>query len=286
MPNTFYKPMPRSPYTELDGPIDAYQTTIPVVNGAALPDGPNVATIGIGASSETIQYDVKNGDVLEGVTRGYSPAGSASAWDNLTPIARVLSPQDIEALQNRVEQAEDDIEQLDTDLSGDISTLDGRTTTVEGRLNTYDSTTIPAIEGDISSAQGDITTLQGDVSDLDTNKADKAITLSAGNGLTGGGDLSNDLGVALGTPSTINVSTTNSTTSTSHTHNLDITKGDIGLNNVTNDTQLPIAGGTMTGVLTAQNNTSYTTRQVRNITLSTGNPTGGSNGDIWIKYSA
>ncbi len=41
----------------------------------------------------------------------------------------------------------------------------------------------------------------------------------------------------------------------------------------------------MTGVLTAQNNTSYTIKQVRNITLSTANPSGGANGDVWIKYT-
>ncbi len=41
----------------------------------------------------------------------------------------------------------------------------------------------------------------------------------------------------------------------------------------------------MTGILTAQNNTSYTTKQVRNITLSTSSPSGGSNGDIWIVYT-
>lgn len=45
------------------------------------------------------------------------------------------------------------------------------------------------------------------------------------------------------------------------------------------------SGDTMTGVLTAQNNTSYTTKQVRNITLSTSAPSGGSNGDIWIVYT-
>ena len=50
---------------------------------------------------------------------------------------------------------------------------------------------------------------------------------------------------------------------------------------------LPISGGTMTGTLVAQNNTAYTTKQVRNIFLSTGDPAAsvGSNGDIWIKYS-
>lgn len=48
--------------------------------------------------------------------------------------------------------------------------------------------------------------------------------------------------------------------------------------------KLDKSGGVMTGVLTAQNNTSYTTAQVRNITLSTLDPSGGGNGDIWIKY--
>ena len=47
---------------------------------------------------------------------------------------------------------------------------------------------------------------------------------------------------------------------------------------------LPLTGGTLTGVLTAQNNTSYTTKQARNITLSTAAASGGGNGDVWIQY--
>ncbi|MCR4436151.1 MAG: phage tail protein [Clostridiales bacterium] len=43
---------------------------------------------------------------------------------------------------------------------------------------------------------------------------------------------------------------------------------------------------TMSAILTAQSNTSYTTAQVRNIVLSTADPSGGNNGDIWIKYTA
>lgn len=52
------------------------------------------------------------------------------------------------------------------------------------------------------------------------------------------------------------------------------------------DNALPKAGGTMTGILTAQSNTSYTVRQVRNIILSTADADVGAmqNGDIWIKY--
>ena len=49
--------------------------------------------------------------------------------------------------------------------------------------------------------------------------------------------------------------------------------------------KLNISGGTMTGALVAQNNTNYTTKQVRNIFISTSDPSGGSNGDIWIKYA-
>lgn len=45
------------------------------------------------------------------------------------------------------------------------------------------------------------------------------------------------------------------------------------------------SGGTMTGALIAQNNTSYTTKQVRNVFISTSDPSGGASGDIWIKYT-
>ena len=50
---------------------------------------------------------------------------------------------------------------------------------------------------------------------------------------------------------------------------------------------LPISGGTMTGALVSQNNTDYTTKQVRNIFLIADGedlPTG-SNGDICLVYT-
>lgn len=47
---------------------------------------------------------------------------------------------------------------------------------------------------------------------------------------------------------------------------------------------LPKGGGTMTGVLTAQVNTSYTTTQVRNIKLGTTDPAALANGEVYIKY--
>lgn len=45
------------------------------------------------------------------------------------------------------------------------------------------------------------------------------------------------------------------------------------------------AGDTMTGPLIAQNNTQYTTPQVRNIIISTEEPSGGNSGDLWVRYS-
>ena len=52
--------------------------------------------------------------------------------------------------------------------------------------------------------------------------------------------------------------------------------------------KLDKSGGTMTGQLKAQNNTAYTTGQVRNIFLSTSEPTSsqGGNGDLWFVYEA
>jgi len=50
---------------------------------------------------------------------------------------------------------------------------------------------------------------------------------------------------------------------------------------------MPIAGGTFTGKAYAQNNTDYTTGQIRNIFLSTAAPTTeGNNGDMWVQYEA
>jgi len=106
-------------------------------------------------------------------------------------------------------------------------------------------------------------------------------SVTAGDGLTGGGQLTANVTVTMGTPSSITSSSTNSVTSTSHTHAIT----GFSLDGHTHS-YLALAGGTMTGVLTAQNNTSYTTKQVRNITLSTADPSGGANGDVWIKYTA
>ncbi len=47
-----------------------------------------------------------------------------------------------------------------------------------------------------------------------------------------------------------------------------------------------IQSGTFTGIVAAMSNVAYTTAQVRSIILSTAEPAGGSNGQLWIKYTA
>ena len=64
----------------------------------------------------------------------------------------------------------------------------------------------------------------------------------------------------------------------------DITTAKTDISNLKTN-KMDISGGTMTGALIAQNNTNYTTKQVRNIFISTSDPSGGASGDIWIKYT-
>ena len=52
------------------------------------------------------------------------------------------------------------------------------------------------------------------------------------------------------------------------------------------DAKAPLASPTFTGSATVAAGTDYTTAKLRNVILSTGNPSGGNNGDIWIKYKA
>ena len=48
----------------------------------------------------------------------------------------------------------------------------------------------------------------------------------------------------------------------------------------------PINSPSFTGAAKVAAGTDYTTAKLRNVILSTADPSGGSNGDIWIKYKA
>ncbi|WNO47247.1 hypothetical protein [Vibrio phage vB_VibM_10AMN] len=57
---------------------------------------------------------------------------------------------------------------------------------------------------------------------VDSSVARTTTTITAGNGLVGGGDLSDNRSVTLGTPSTLSGTTTNAAVTESHTHKLDM----------------------------------------------------------------
>lgn len=104
---TMYPAIPNSPVTELASAIDATQTTIPLVNATVLPDAPNLATIGIGETAETILYTGKSGNDLTGVTRGFQ--GSASAWGAGQKVARYFTAYDHDAFRLNIEEHETDL---------------------------------------------------------------------------------------------------------------------------------------------------------------------------------
>ena len=81
-----------------------------------------------------------------------------------------------------------------------------------------------------------------------------------------------------------NVSTLQTNVST-NTSNIATNTGNITSLQTSVSSKVSKSGDTMTGALVAQNNTNYTTKQVRNIIISTEDPSGGDNGDIWIKYA-
>ena len=80
------------------------------------------------------------------------------------------------------------------------------------------------------------------------------------------------------------VDTINSQVST-NTSDISTLQSGLSTTNANIANKIDKSGGTMTGALVAQTNTNYATRQVRNIIISTADPSGGQSGDIWIKYT-
>lgn len=91
-----YKGMAGSPITYLASNISAGQTTISVADDTALPDAPNICTIGYGEEIETIRYGTKSNGVLQNVTRGIE--GAPRAWQVGTEVARFFTAYDHDAI--------------------------------------------------------------------------------------------------------------------------------------------------------------------------------------------
>lgn len=129
-----------------------------------------------------------------------------------------------------------------------------------------DSTVIPTIPDNLVQYT-DI----GAVQDVDTLNAD---TLEGHNAAY--------FATATGLSTTNTQVTTNTNNISTLTSGLSTANGNI---TTLQSGKLDKSGGTMTGALVAQSNTNYTTAQVRNVIISTADPSGGNNGMIWIKYA-
>lgn len=95
-----YKAIAGSPITYLAGDISAGQTTIAVADDTALPDAPNICTIGYGEHIETIRYGAKSNGVLQDVTRGIE--GTPRAWQSGTEVARFFTAYDHLAMIDKI----------------------------------------------------------------------------------------------------------------------------------------------------------------------------------------
>lgn len=97
---TMYPAIVNSPQTELAADISDSDTTFDVLNGAALPAAPNLATIGNDETAETILYTSLTGNTMSGVTRGFQ--GNAKSWSAGAKVARMFTAYDYEAMRNNI----------------------------------------------------------------------------------------------------------------------------------------------------------------------------------------
>lgn len=101
-----YKGIAGSPITYLTADISADQTTISIADDSALPDAPNICTIGYGEELETIKYGVKSNGVLQEVVRGIE--GTPRAWPAGTEVARFFTAYDHNAIIENFKSHEHD----------------------------------------------------------------------------------------------------------------------------------------------------------------------------------
>lgn len=104
--------------------------------------------------------------------------------------------------------------------------------TVASGLDIYNGTSVVSSLNYTTAGNWQFTS--GEIYQGGTKVALQNVSINAGNGLTGGGAISANRTITLGTPSTITATSTNSVDSASHTHAISLSKSDIGLGNVGN----------------------------------------------------
>lgn len=127
---TMYKGFTNSPDTVITTTLNSAVTTIPVLDLSVFLPGPNLATLGTGIDSETILYTAKSAGSgpgeLTGCTRAFDVTGTfgaAKSWAIGTPIARIITRYDYDALVDNITGLKlDDLVTPDDNTDLDAST--------------------------------------------------------------------------------------------------------------------------------------------------------------------
>ena len=119
-----YPAQAKSTETSLSGALTAAGTTINVVNGSALPDAPNLLTIGAdGSTAETVLMTAKNGNTLK-VTRAQDGT-TARAWSAGDVIARYFTAADQNAMQENIKKLDSEkAAKAASPVAGNLAGLD------------------------------------------------------------------------------------------------------------------------------------------------------------------
>ena len=122
-----YPPQANTPETSLSGALTAAGTTVNVVDGAMLPDAPNLLTIGAdGSTAETVLMTAKNGNVLT-VVRGQDGT-TARAWSAGDVIGRYFTAADQKAMQDNITALNNGkTEKVTSPTDGNLVAFDGTT---------------------------------------------------------------------------------------------------------------------------------------------------------------
>ena len=119
-----YPAQAKSTETSLSGALTAAGTTINVVDGSALPDAPNLLTIGAdGSTVETVLMTAKNGNTLT-VTRAQDGT-TARAWSAGDVIARYFTAADQNAMQENIKKLDSEkAAKAASPVAGNLAGLD------------------------------------------------------------------------------------------------------------------------------------------------------------------
>ena len=119
-----YPAQAKSTETSLSGALTAAGTTINVVDGSALPDAPNLLTIGAdGSTAETVLMTAKNGNTLT-VIRAQDGT-TARAWSAGDVIARYFTAADQNAMQENIKKLDSEkAAKAASPVAGNLAGLD------------------------------------------------------------------------------------------------------------------------------------------------------------------